>query len=253
MLHIDYFYLISPTPIYLQNVGHIKSPTLKEINELGINNYNYYLSPFIITKEEGFKFNGLKPQSEKISEKQEEKLTIFDLLIYTQDGIKLLQQALNFFILESFEFDINYNCFISKNIDGKIIGFINKNNFTDVKNCILQLNNRKDNYIYDKSEIKNEKALEIFNKINKAKEKSKKNVTVNKDLALGNIISVVANKHPSINILNIWELTIYQLWDTFNRLSNNNIYDISALSVAVWGDEKKQFNISDWFKRIDNN
>ena len=78
-------------------------------------------------------------------------------------------------------------------------------------------------------------------------------MTVNKDLALGNIISVVANKHPSINILNIWELTIYQLWDTFNRLSNNNIYDISALSVAVWGDEKKQFNISDWFKRIDNN
>ena len=67
-------------------------------------------------------------------------------------------------------------------------------------------------------------------------------------MELGNIISAVANFHPSLNEYNIWNLTVYQLWDSFYKLINNNIYTIQSTSVAVWGDKDKQFNINEWYK-----
>ena len=70
-------------------------------------------------------------------------------------------------------------------------------------------------------------------------------------MELGNIISAVANKSPSLNILNIWDLTIYQIWDCFSRISNNSIYDIQSMSVAAWGDNDNRFDASAWFKRVD--
>ena len=49
---------------------------------------------------------------------------------------------------------------------------------------------------------------------------------------------------------NIYDLTIYQLWDSYIRLINNNIYDIQSTNMAVWGN--KDFDISSWTKKIDN-
>ena len=73
-----------------------------------------------------------------------------------------------------------------------------------------------------------------------------------KDFELDNLVSVVANRHSNLNILNIWGLTVNQLWDTFTRLMNDNIYGMTSRSVSVWGDEQKQFNANDWIKRIDS-
>ena len=70
-------------------------------------------------------------------------------------------------------------------------------------------------------------------------------------MELGNIISAVANKSHSLNILNIWDLTVFQVWDCFSRLSNNSIYDIQSMSVAAWGNKDNAFDISAWFKRMD--
>ena len=73
------------------------------------------------------------------------------------------------------------------------------------------------------------------------------------NMELGNIISAVANKSQSLNIINIWELTVYQVWDCFSRLSNNSIYDIQSMSVAAWGNKDNYFDATAWFKRIDTN
>ena len=71
------------------------------------------------------------------------------------------------------------------------------------------------------------------------------------NLELGNIISAVANKSQSLNILNIWDLTVFQVWDCFSRLSNNSIYAIQSMSVAAWGNKDNSFDAAAWFKRID--
>ena len=36
--------------------------------------------------------------------------------------------------------------------------------------------------------------------------------------------------------------------DAFNRLQRNTMYDIDSTRVSVWGDEKKTFDVSLWYK-----
>ncbi len=71
-------------------------------------------------------------------------------------------------------------------------------------------------------------------------------------MELGNIISAVAGKSQTLNLLNIWDLTVFQLWDSFFRLSSNNLYAIQSMSVAAWGDKDKHFDAASWFRRINH-
>ena len=88
-------------------------------------------------------------------------------------------------------------------------------------------------------------------KIQKGRTEKSNKKTIDNNMELGNIISAVANKSHSLNILTIWDLTVFQLWDCFSRLSNNSIYDIQSMSVAVWGNKDNYFDATAWFKRID--
>ena len=94
--------------------------------------------------------------------------------------------------------------------------------------------------------------VNLMKKIQKGRAESKKNTQTDENMELGNIISAVANKGNGLNILNIWDITIFQLWDCFMRLSNNNIYDIQSMSVAAWGNKDKYFDFTSWYKRIYN-
>lgn len=88
-------------------------------------------------------------------------------------------------------------------------------------------------------------------KLKKGRAEKSKQTSVDQKMELGNIISAVANKSQSLNIINIWDLTVYQVWDCFSRLSNNSIYDIQSMSVAAWGNKDNFFDATTWFKRID--
>lgn len=123
----------------------------------------------------------------------------------------------------------------------------------ELVSIILQLNAiNNDEEEIDESKVKSKKALEILEKLKKGREANKKKNKADKALQLDNLVSVIANKHTSLNMTNIWNITVYQLWDAFTRMAGNNIYDMSKFTVSVWGDEKKQFNYTEWYKRIDN-
>ena len=130
-----------------------------------------------------------------------------------------------------------------------IRGVISKDTFQQVIGILQQIC-----CIYDdeempsESEFKNKLAQKMFEKMLQAKKKQNKKKRVDKNLTLPNIISSVSSKHNTLNIINIWDLTVFQLLDSFNRISNDCAYDISALRVAVWGDEKKTFDSSLWHK-----
>ena len=71
-----------------------------------------------------------------------------------------------------------------------------------------------------------------------------------KNWTLPNIYSAVANAHPSLNYSNMNNITVYQLIDSFQRTVVNKKFEMAAHSVSVWGDEKKQFDDSLWYKNI---
>ena len=82
----------------------------------------------------------------------------------------------------------------------------------------------------------------------KAKRAENKNKKADINFSLPNIVSAVSNKHPTISPITVWDLTVFQLLDAFNRMQANTIYDIDSTRVSVWGDEKKVFDVSLWYK-----
>ena len=249
-LKLNYFELISPDPIYIQNVGGILSPKLKDISRIGINTYQFYLNIILMDLKTYFTMVNQSEQFESLSDEYKENLSVYDLLISEEENAKLLQNALDFFIAETVIWSKEHNAFLIYK-DDNIIGFITKEIYLQICDLICQRNYIKSNLEDDLSKIKSKKALEIMKKLQKGRSEKAKVAKTDNNMELGNIISAVANRSQSLNMINIWDLTVYQVWDCFSRLSNNNIYDIQSMSVAHWGNKDNYFDVSTWFKRIE--
>ncbi len=249
MLKLSYFDLLSPVPIQFQNVGSIISPTLRDIALIGHDTYQYYLSILLLDLKTYMSMIG-SPKNNDFFENEKFKMNIFELLTATEQSVLLLQNILNFFIKEDVLYSSDQSNFIVKD-NLKEIGVITKENYPQVCDLIYQRNCIKSEKNDNLSKVKSKKALEIMEKLKKGRAEKAKQQKIDKNMELGNIISAVANKSQSLNIINIWDLTIYQLWDCFSRLSNNNIYDIQSMSVAAWGDKDNHFDTTAWFKRMD--
>lgn len=225
-LKLNYFDLLSPDPIYIQNVGGILSPTLRQISSIGIQMYRNYLSFLLMDSK------------------------LFEMLISNEDLAGMLETVFNFFIKENVTYSPQSNCFLVSG-DSTPTGFITKEIFPQICDLICQRNYIKSNRREDLSQIKNKKALDIMKKLQKGRKSAAKQSKEDKNMELGNILSAVANKSQSLNILNIWDLTVFQVWDCFARLSSNSIYEIQSMSVAAWGNKDNTFDASAWFKRMD--
>lgn len=252
-MKLSYSDLISPIP-YKTNIGNIKSPTLREIWDLGYNTYQFYLN-ILVMSPQTYCINinpNLKDWFDDLSNKEKLETTLFNVCLYDDNLVILFQQIYNFFFVENVIWDNTYKLFkIQKESDNgdSIIGIINSDTWKDINDIICQLNNVA--VKEDTSEIKSKKAKSIMEKLLRGRKKMSEKKT-NKNYDLDNVISSVANKHPSLNMLNIWDLTISQFWDAFKRTLNNNIYNLSSTSVSVWGDENHQFDSEGWFSRIEN-
>lgn len=226
-MKLSYFELLSPDPIYVEKVGNILSPKLKDISSIGIKTYQYYLSLLLMEND------------------------VFDLLTSNLEIADALQYALNFFIQEKVYFSGTDNFFIVQT-DEKTTGLITRENYPLICNLICQRNYITSKETTDLTKVKNKKAQEIMKKLQKGRAEKAKQTKADKNMELGNIISAVANKSHSLNILNIWDLTVFQLWDCFSRLSNNNVYTIQSMSVAAYGNKDNHFDFNSWFKRIND-
>lgn len=253
LLKYNYFDLLSSEPIKLQNVGSVVSPTLRNISSIGgYDTYQYYLTILLLDLKKYLIIIGKPEQYELISEEDKLKINIFDLLTLNEQSCLLLQNVLNFFIKENVRYSQENKCYIVQDNE-KNVGTITKENYKNICDLICQRNCVKSNQEEDLSKIRSKKALEILEKLKKGRTEKEKQSKTDKNMELGNIISAVANKSQSLNMLNIWDLTVFQIWDCFARLNNNNIYDIQSMSVATWGDKDHHFDATAWFKKIDTN
>lgn len=225
--------------------------------------YRNYLNILLMDLKMFFTMTNRLYDYEKLTDDEKLNISIYDLLIQDVQLAILLQNALNFFIKEDVEYSLEDKSFAVKgNImvkeQGKMvekyetIGVISRENYQDVVDVICQRNNIKTKDINDPTKTKSKKALSIMQKLKKGREEMAKKSKADKNMELGNIISAVANKSQSLNIVNIWDLTVFQLWDCFARLTNNNIYDINAASVSAWGDKDKKFDFNGWYKKLND-
>lgn len=277
-MKLDYFTLISPDPLHIHGVGDIKSPTLSEISKLEskINTYNYYVTILLLNigsyyeefeKEEGMFFyypNDLKNKMLKLRDeyasmdnKQKEKITFYNFLM-NDDILKFkVAEALNFFIVDKVEFSDKYNMFVTYNgdldDDGnlKITGAIHSAIYDDVIDIIMQRINIENKRQEKKNlKIKNKIAEKLLEKMKKGESQKKKN---DEKTSMANIISSLSSHHQSLNIVNIWNLTVYQLYDQFSKTRINDTYKISSRSISIWGDKDKKFDDVLWMTMCNKN
>lgn len=260
-MKLSYFELLSPDPVHLPKVGGILSPKLKDISSIGINTYQFYLSILLMDLNTYFRQIGQEEAFNALSDEEKAQMNMYDLLTSDEQPITLLQKALNFFIREDVVYSTQHKSFLVNDKfyveeNGEVVekygtvGVITKDIYPQICDVICQRNFVKSNQSEDLSNVKSKKAQEIMKKLQKGRCKKTKQTKSDQNMELGNVISAVANRSHSLNIINIWDLTVYQVWDCFSRLSNNSIYDIQAMSVAAWGDKDKHFDAAAWFKKI---
>lgn len=175
----------------------------------------------------------------------------YDMLLADKDGASRLFDGLSFFVIGDVEFHGDAMAFTVA-VDGKPVGVINRDNYAELKDAILAFS--LPNGDSDKElKFSTESARRVYEKCEAGRKKAKRQKVDAQNAAdfdLGNIISAIATEHNSLNLLNIWGLTPYQLYNQFARVDRKVQLDVVSLKWAAWGSDPFEFD--SWRKSISN-
>lgn len=152
-----------------------------------------------------------------------------NLLQYEGADLIFLLFGLYVFTGERFIHGGNF-LYTEKEDSGKVDLTIDENNLEEIVKC-LRLVNCIDG---TKKHIRNK---ELDEKIAKARAKIKERLGRipgdEDDITFKDLVSVLTSKHPSLNLLNVWDLTYYQFNDQFKRMQLVDNYEISVRQIIA--------------------
>lgn len=257
---LDYGTQLSPHPIEL-SVGTIKKPTLFKISEITYQRFTFYEVFLKMTPK--LYYTDIKKDSggteywNSLTKEERNTLTLYQAILKEKGLQELYVEIFNFFFVEPVIFLDGYFVILNKNIQSvndivpekDVRGIISENILLQVLEVIQQVCGiyEKDKVV-EESKFKNKLAKKLYEKMQKGEQEKKEKEKVNPDYSLANIVSSVSNNHPTISPTTVYDLTIFQLLDSFNRLQLSKVYEIDKTRVSVWGDEKNTFNASLWYK-----
>ena len=254
-MKFDYFDMLSGEPIYVSDVGHLRSPKLKELcpsSGIGYAVYNMYLNFLTWDKAKMLqqdKLMGLRG-ADRLA--LEEKLTTYDVITLLPQTREFCREVLSFFIAEKIQWNDSGHKFtlVATAGEEQVIGEINRANFEDIRSLILQLNfiglDQESGYVKHTSAH----SKELWEKAQKfLKQQAEANSSEDKpEYHIGNIVSKLCAAHPSYNLLNVWDLTVFQFYDAFFQLG---YLRSSSLNEAIFSNHGgNKFRFEDWIKPI---
>lgn len=253
-MRFEYFDMLSGEPIFVQGIGHLRSPSVRDLcpmSGVGYRTYNFYLNVLSWDKGQILHYDQLM-QYRGTHKLNRDAFNTFDIATLLAQTRELCRGVLSFFMLENLVWDEGRRCYLVMTDDEEptVVGEIDRDNFDEVRDMMLQLN-----FIgLDKDEApvthSDAKSKELWEKVQgHLKEQSRKNAKEDKpEYRLSNIISKVCAIHPSYNLLNIYDLTIFQLYDSFFQVSYMRSSDINEQIFSNHGGDK--FKFEDWLKPI---
>ena len=218
--------LLSGLPISI-DICNLYPIKLKDIVKLGYSKYNYYISLLLIDK------SNLQNEEDDLSKVSNFDIIFHSCLNYEQFRINYCEMLELFFKKPIklgkyfFYFDDNNNNIICKDNFDNIISLLKE------INCMIN----KEDIEFNPA---NEKAKEIAERIKKAREKINKIKSKSgENLSLGDLISAFAFYNKNTDLNSIFEMTIYQFNNQFQRMQLVNNYEISIQSLLHGADPKK--------------
>ena len=241
--------LLGGAPFKVADI-HVRQIQLNALRSSGgIDQYHQFLSIISIQHEDILKCLQIEEKFNALPEVDRAQLTSFNLLTGAPSLRQCLSEALSFFILEPLQWDDHKHMYHTA---GNPCGQISDSNYMAVRRAIM-LSNCLSVDDVESQKFKGKRGRAIYERImagRAAAQRQKEKSESWDPLTLPSIVSAVAARHNSINLLNIWELTIYQLYDQFAQLNKNFQVDVSSLKWAAWGTE--QFDYSLWYKNAKN-
>lgn len=270
-MQLDYFSLLSFRPSTFKGIGSIKSPTLKEIDKIGHDTYNTFLSMMlmdiksyyeaidkyqddyfkIMSNEDVETIKSIREEYFSFSNEDRNKVKFYDVMTFDVKFRSEICDALNFFMVDEVKYDDNNRAFatydgtLNSNKEKMITGYIYSANYVEIVDVILQRNGIQAKSKKTMPKFKSELAREVWELTH-----TDENKDSGDGIGIGDIISSVSAIDNSLNMINIWDLTIFQLYDQFKRHQHNEIYKISSYQVGYYGDENNKFDSGAWYKNI---
>lgn len=217
--------LLHGLPIEIDDICRVFPVKLSEVSLLGFSQYQKFLANLVADVED-FNSDGIDLS----------QYSYWDILIHNISNNKndygyMILNALCFFLKEEVFFSFDKKVFfVNKNIDGEIVSKIIDQNIFEKIRYYLKIQNCIENK-KEKSKFSSKKAREIFEKMQKGRDALNK--ANGADVSFGDIISTISANSKTINIFNIWDLTIYVLYDQFYRMQMIEDYDINIKSLLA--------------------
>lgn len=230
--------LLAGLPIDIEGVGSLHPLRIKEVAHIGEKQYNRYLSALTINSEEVI---------ENLDEAWEYETFDIVVAMCMQDGDfkEIVLAALRLFFCENkIEFVDEMGLFFLGDVTEQRV--IHKENYEAIKNTLLL-----QNYIplHVKPNFGNERAKELYVRIRR----NKKMYSSSQEDG-SRLFSVISSISWKSRIgLSVWDLTIYQLFDAYYRLSVVDQYEHTMQGIyagTIDGQKVRQKEL-DWSKNID--
>lgn len=228
-----------------KGAGRIEPLTMRELIDFGYSDYLMRLH-FLTLEMNDLVQDGFD---------NELGFNTFDIMVHygNNDTGSDLENSLSLFFKESRVF-IDKDNHIIEIGEGENMRIIDRDNFDKVReviklqNCIKKLGEEDRNSGKKESEA----VRKIKEKLNKGKEivdkVKKSNDEGGEDLDLADILSSVSSKSSSLNKINVFDLTLYQLYDEFKRLELIEQYNIAIKSMLAGA---KDVKLKHWSTKLD--
>ena len=225
------FKLVLGKPILVEKVGFLYPLNINEIVNMGIMTYYQLISLIVCDIEE------IKKIDKNCSSTLE---SIIKISLETNENKIIILNFLSTLFRE--QVNLNDVGFLSLgNVEEKTLRIIDSDSYEEIKRILMHQNCIK------KPEKKSKKLLKFEARLAKMRKKYGKE----NDTSLIEIVSAISAKHPSINLLNVGELTIYQLYDQLTRLNMIESYNFNFEAMCN-GASSDDVKTKHWSSRIDN-
>jgi hypothetical protein len=230
--------LQSGESVYVDDkVGYIKPLTLREIIKYGYTKYLLKLNVFTL---EASQLVG--------DDSKDLDINAFDIVaIHGGDELREeLEKALKLFLGDDAIVDVRKKIIY---VGDRVI---DRENFDKVRE-VLKWQNALKKFGEDSTteEEESESVRRIKEKLKRGRDlvaKAKKEESEDGDIDLADILRAVASKSFSLNKLNIYDLTIFQLYEEFKSLELLDQYELSIKSLMAGA---KDVNWKHWSSKID--
>lgn len=251
-MKFSYEDLISGDPIFVKGVGHLRSPQLKELSpsgKIGAWTYQLYLNVLSWDKKQCLEFVKMLTGRRLTKLEENEKMTTFDTMAIIGEMRELLHNAMAFFVSEKVSWDKQANEFVVfDEASQESIGRITRENFEDVRDMMLQLNYIGVGEAAAPMHHSSEKARKLWERSQQYLKEQSKHSTKDKSYAFGNIVSKLCAANTGYTLFNIYDLTIFQLYDQFFQYGYLRAMNLNEMAFSNHGGEK--FDMQAWLKPI---